>query len=99
MDEEISIINSNTRTEKIKNYLASNKKKILISILTIVIIIFAIFIFKEVDDRNKIKLSNQYYEATAAFENGDISKATNFKFGYFKRGCNILSTSSLFFNR
>ena len=75
MDEEISIINSNTRTEKIKNYLVSNKKKILISILTIVIIIFAIFIFKEVDDRNKIKLSNQYYEATAAFENGDISKA------------------------
>ena len=75
MDEEISIINSNTRTEKIKNYLASNKKKILISILTIVIIIFAIFIFKEVDDRNKIKLSNQYYEATAAFENGDKSKA------------------------
>tara|TARA_A100001011_G_scaffold173738_1_gene182433 strand:- start:802 stop:1449 length:648 start_codon:yes stop_codon:yes gene_type:complete len=75
MDEEISIINSNTRIEKIKNYLASNQKKIIISILIIVIIIFAIFIFKEVEDRNKIKLSNQYYEATAAFENGDKSKA------------------------
>ena len=75
MDEEISIINSNTRTEKIKNYLVSNKKKIIISILIIIIIIFAIFIFKEVEDRNKIKLSNQYYEATAAFENGDKSKA------------------------
>ena len=75
MDEEISIINSNTRTEKIKNYLVSNKKKIIISILIFIIIIFAIFIFKELEDRNKIKLSNQYYEATAAFENGDKSKA------------------------
>ena len=75
MDEEISIINSNTRTEKIKNYLVSNKKKIIISILIFIIIIFAIFIFKELEDRNKIKLSNQYYEATTAFENGDKSKA------------------------
>ena len=33
MDEDISIIDSNTRNEKIKNFLTNNKKKIISSVL------------------------------------------------------------------
>ena len=32
MDEEITIINTNTRNEKIKNFFINNKKKLIISI-------------------------------------------------------------------
>ncbi len=75
MDEEISIINSNTRTEKIKNYLVSNKKKIIIFLSVILIIIFSIFALEEAEDRKRIKLSNQYFEAIISFGNGDKEKA------------------------
>ena len=75
MDEEILIINSNTRTEKIKNYLASNKKKIIIFLSVILIIIFSIFALEEAEDRKRIKLSNQYFEAIISFGNGDKEKA------------------------
>ena len=33
MDEDISIINNNTRTEKFKNFLIQNKKKLILAAL------------------------------------------------------------------
>ena len=43
MDEEISIIDSNTRNEKIKNFLINNKKKIISSVLILVILVIGIY--------------------------------------------------------
>ena len=43
MDEEITIIDSNTRNEKIKNFFINNKKKIIIIISVIFISIIAYF--------------------------------------------------------
>ena len=37
MDEEISIINSNSRNDKIKNFIFDNKNKIISSIIIILI--------------------------------------------------------------
>jgi len=60
MDEEISIINTNTRNEKIKNFFINNKK-LLIAILTLIIFIFIFFFgFQELQDRKKLKISNLY---------------------------------------
>ena len=60
MDEEISIINTNTRNEKIKNFFINNKK-LLIAILTLIILIFIFFYgFQELQDRKKLKISNLY---------------------------------------
>ena len=39
MDEDISIINSNTRNEKIKNFFLNNKKKLLAFLLVVVIML------------------------------------------------------------
>ena len=39
MDEEISIINSNSRNDKIKNFIFDNKNKIISSIIIILIVI------------------------------------------------------------
>ena len=60
MDEDIAIINRETRNEKIKNFFIKNKKKIIISILVIILAIFGYFIYEEFNKKNKIKLANRY---------------------------------------
>ena len=40
MEEDIAIIDKNTRNEKIKNFFINNKKKIAISTSVIILIIF-----------------------------------------------------------
>ena len=60
MDEEIVIIDSNTRNEKIKNFFIKNKKNLLITISIIILVFIGYFAFDEIQKRNKIKLSNQY---------------------------------------
>ena len=37
MDEDISIINSNTRNEKIKNFFINNKKRLISAVVIIVV--------------------------------------------------------------
>ena len=60
MDEEITIIDTNTRNEKIKNFLLNNKKKIVIGFSIILIVIFGYLLIIEMKERNKIKLANQF---------------------------------------
>jgi len=60
MDEEISIIDNNTRNEKIKNFFINNKKNLIITILIIIIGLGSYFSLGEVKDRKKIKLANQF---------------------------------------
>ena len=60
MDEEITIINTNTRNEKIKNFFIKNKKTLIVIISTIVLLIIVYFSFDEINKRNKIKLANQF---------------------------------------
>ena len=60
MDEDIAIIDSNTRNEKIKKFFI-NYKKLLISILVLVItLIISYFIFEEFNEKKKLKISDQY---------------------------------------
>ena len=47
MDEDITIINKNTRNEKIINFFANNTKKLIIVISAIVLIIFGYFIYED----------------------------------------------------
>ena len=60
MDEDIAIIDSNTRNEKIKKFFI-NYKKLLISILVLVItLLISYFIFEEFNQKKKLKISDQY---------------------------------------
>tara|TARA_A100000164_G_C21712889_1_gene679102 strand:+ start:41 stop:688 length:648 start_codon:yes stop_codon:yes gene_type:complete len=77
MDEEISIINSNTRAEKIKIFFVSNKKKLIVLLCFVLILLFSFFIFKEIKDRGKIELSNKYNAAILAYNNGNSEEAKN----------------------
>tara|TARA_A100001011_G_scaffold294406_1_gene306514 strand:- start:2631 stop:3290 length:660 start_codon:yes stop_codon:yes gene_type:complete len=60
MDEEIVLIDKNTRNEKIKNFFIQNKKNLLILILIIILLLLGYFSFGEINKRNKIKLANLY---------------------------------------
>ena len=60
MDEEITIIDSNTRNEKIKNFFIKNKKKLIITISVLIIILIGYFSLEEIKKINKIKLASQY---------------------------------------
>ena len=60
MDEDIAIINKETRNEKIKNFFIKNKKIIIISISVIILAIFGYFIYEDFNKKSKIKLANRY---------------------------------------
>ena len=63
MDEDLAIINTNTRNEKIKNFFINNKKKATIFLVIIIITLVAFFGLKEFRDNKKIDISN-YYNST-----------------------------------
>ena len=60
MDEEISIIDSNTRNEKIRNFFLKNKKNLIVSTIVITMGLVVYFSFNEIKERNKIKLANKF---------------------------------------
>ena len=60
MDEEVTIINTNTRNEKIKNFFIKNKKKLIISISFLILLVFSFFIYQDFKNKNKIKLAEKY---------------------------------------
>ena len=57
MDEEISIIDAKTRNEKIKDFFINNKKRIVITLITIVIIFLSFFGFKMNKDLKRKQIS------------------------------------------
>ena len=73
MDEEISIINTNSRNERIKNFFINNKKKIAILISAFLIILISFFIYSGVKKKNKLALANKYNLVTS--ESGQINRA------------------------
>ena len=60
MDEEITIIDTNARNERIKNFFINNKKKLILSVSIILVIIIGYLGYEEFKERSKIKLANQY---------------------------------------
>ena len=74
MDEDISIINTNTRNEKIKNFFIQNKKKIILGLGVIIILLISYFAFGEYQDRKKIKISNSFNLITINYSESNKEK-------------------------
>ena len=64
MDEEISIINSNTRNEKVRNFFVKNKSKIILILLAIIIALIAAYSFDKYKTNQKIEISNKFNSTT-----------------------------------
>ena len=70
MDEEIEIINTNTRIEKLKNFFVSKRKQIITLFIILILILISFFAYQEFKSRNKIKLANKFNKIVTSFENG-----------------------------
>ena len=77
MDEEISIINRNTRNEKIRNFFIKNKKILIISLSTIILIIFGFFGYEEIQKNKKNKIAEKYNSTVIAFISADKTNVKN----------------------
>lgn len=64
MDEEISIINSNTRNERVRNFFVKNKNKIIVILLAIIIVLIAAYSFDKYKTNQKIEISNKFNSTT-----------------------------------
>ena len=64
MDEEISIINSNTRNERVRNFFVKNKSKIILILLAIIIVLIAGYSVDKYKTNQKIEISNKFNSTT-----------------------------------
>ena len=67
MDEEISIINNSTRNEKVKNFLVQNKKKLIATVLTVIIILIGAYSFDKYKHNKKKEISNKFNLTTLKY--------------------------------
>ena len=66
MEEDISIINSNTRQEKVRNFFINNKIKIILTIVILVVLLVSVFIFDSYKTNKKKEISNKFNLTTLA---------------------------------
>ncbi len=64
MEEDISIINSNTRNEKVRNFLVNNKNKIISTIVILIIILVGTYGFDSYKNNKKKEISNKFNSTT-----------------------------------
>jgi predicted negative regulator of RcsB-dependent stress response len=64
MDEDLSIINSNTRNDKIKNFFINNKYKIISGVIIFIIIIITVFSYDKYAINKKKEISENFNSIT-----------------------------------
>ena len=77
MDEEIAIIDANTRNTKIKIFFVNNKKKLITITITIIIIFVGYLSYEEIKQKNKQKIANQYNSIIINHNKGENKKVIN----------------------
>jgi hypothetical protein len=77
MDEDVSIINTNTRNEKIKNFFVNNKNKLIFGIIVILVGIVAVYGFDKYQTNKKQQISDNYNLITIEYSENNKEKTTN----------------------
>ena len=77
MDEETSIIDNNTRNEKIKNFFATYKKSLSIFIIIIISILIGYFAYTEYRENQTVKISDQYNSILSDYSDDNREKTRN----------------------
>ena len=68
MDEDIEIINTQTRNEKIKNFFIHNKNSLISVLVIIILTLIGFFSFEEYQSSKREKLADKYDMAVIRFE-------------------------------
>ena len=67
MEEDISIINSNTRNERVRNFFINNKNKIISTIVVLIIVLVGAYSFDSYKTNKKKEISNKFNSTTLSF--------------------------------
>ena len=97
MDEEISIIDTNARNEKVKIFFVNNKKK-LIAITTIfLILVTGYFSFDAFKKKEKVNLANKFNLTIINFKTENSEKTIEDLINIIKENDNTYSPLALYF--
>ena len=77
MDEELSIINTNARNEKIKNFFVNNKNKIIFGIIILVIIVTAVYSLDKYLTNKKKEISDNYNSIIIEYSENSKDETAN----------------------
>tara|TARA_B100001996_G_scaffold28145_1_gene21550 strand:+ start:525 stop:1169 length:645 start_codon:yes stop_codon:yes gene_type:complete len=67
MEEDISIINSNTRNEKVRNFFVNNKNKIISFAVVLIVVLIGTYGFDNYKTNKKKEISNKFNSTTLAY--------------------------------
>ena len=77
MDEDLSIINANTRNEKIKNFFIDNKNKIIFGVIILIIIIISVFSYDKYEANKQKEISDNFNSLTIEYNESIKEKTAN----------------------
>ena len=97
MDEDISIINTNARNEKIKNFFVQNKKKIISGLIILIILLTSYFAFGEYQDSKKVKISDSFNSITINYSKNNKEKTAKDLIKIINKKNSTYSPLSLYF--
>ena len=76
MDEDVSIINSNTRKERIKNFFINNKNKLIFGIIILLVGIIGIYSFDKYQINKKQQVSDTFNLVTIEYSENNKEKTS-----------------------
>ena len=97
MDEDISIINTKTRNEKIKNFFVQNKKKLILGLIVTTILLISYFAFGEYQDSKRLKISDTFNSITINYSENNKEKTAKDLIEIVKEKNSTYSPLSLYF--
>ena len=97
MDEETTIINNNTRNEKIKKFIIDNKNLLISFLAIIVILLISYFSYLEYQERKKIKISDQYNAVVTKYSEKNKKNTKNILIQLVNKKDSTYSPLSLYF--
>jgi predicted negative regulator of RcsB-dependent stress response len=97
MEEDINIINSNTRNEKIKQFLINNKRLIITFLVLIFLFLVSFFGYGEYKDQKKKSVSDLYNSTIIEYSKNNVKKTTTTLIEIIKKKDSTYSPLSLYF--
>jgi len=97
MDEDVSIINTNTRNEKIKNFFINNKSKLIFGILIVIVGVISVYGFDKYQVNKKQKISDDFNLATIEYSENNKEKTTSKLIEIINENNSTYSPLSLYF--
>ena len=97
MEEDLSVINTNTKIEKIKNLLIDNKKLFISLIVLLILVLISFFGFKEYQKNQKVKVSDYYNSIIIKYSPETRNQTANYLIEVINKKDSTYSPLALYF--